>query len=92
MLVVDDRVERTAPAAEAAATAATGDRTVSRWLRGEPLPDGWVGKSWACWQGARQRAGEWLLFSDADVVHAPEALVALPGARASASDRGGLTL
>ncbi|NMC26794.1 MAG: glycosyltransferase [Syntrophomonadaceae bacterium] len=30
------------------------------------LEDGWIGKSKACWSGARLSAGEWLLFLDAD--------------------------
>ena len=45
-----------------------------RVLRGAPLPPGWVGKSWANHQGARQATGKWLLFTDADVVHAPDAI------------------
>ena len=32
-----------------------------------PLPQGWVGKNWACWNGARTTTGMWLLFLDADV-------------------------
>lgn len=32
-----------------------------------PLPHGWVGKNWACWNGAQAATGPWLLFEDADV-------------------------
>lgn len=35
-------------------------------ITGEPLPEGWNGKSWACWQGACGSTGEILLFLDAD--------------------------
>ncbi|RKD73618.1 4,4'-diaponeurosporenoate glycosyltransferase [Sinobaca qinghaiensis] len=31
-----------------------------------PLPKGWMGKSWACFQGARQAGGDTLCFLDAD--------------------------
>lgn len=36
-----------------------------------PAP-GWKGKPHACHLGARAARGEWLLFTDADTVHAPE--------------------
>jgi len=32
-----------------------------------PLPPDWVGKNWACWNGARAATGNWLLFEDADM-------------------------
>ncbi len=43
-----------------------------RLLRGKPLPPGWHGKAYACAQLAQEARGEWLLFVDADTVHAPE--------------------
>jgi chlorobactene glucosyltransferase len=39
-----------------------------------PLPDGWVGKNWACWNGANATTGEWILFLDADVRTHPSAV------------------
>jgi cellulose synthase/poly-beta-1,6-N-acetylglucosamine synthase-like glycosyltransferase len=39
-----------------------------------PLPSGWVGKVWACHQGALGAKGDLLLFLDADVRLAPEAV------------------
>lgn len=44
-----------------------------RVVNGAPLPPGWAGKPWACAQGARVAKGGWLLFTDADSRHAPEA-------------------
>jgi glycosyltransferase involved in cell wall biosynthesis len=39
-----------------------------------PLPTGWTGKSNACLTGAKLAKGKWLLFTDADTVHAPAGL------------------
>ena len=36
-------------------------------IRGKPLPEGWLGKNWACFQLAQHARGEVLLFLDADV-------------------------
>lgn len=38
------------------------------------LPPGWLGKAHAMWTGAKQASGEWLLFTDADVLFRPDAL------------------
>lgn len=38
-------------------------------VQGEPLPPGWLGKPWACWQGWRHATGDVLLFTDADTRH-----------------------
>lgn len=40
-----------------------------RVVRGDPLPEGWIGKPWALTQGVRCARGEWLLFTDADTEH-----------------------
>lgn len=48
--------------------------SVPRVIPEPPLPSGWVGKNWACHLGAQQATGELLLFLDADVRLAPEAV------------------
>ena len=48
-----------------------------RTLRGEPLPEGWIGKTHAAAQGARAAGGDWLLFTDADTEHLPGSLAEL---------------
>lgn len=50
-----------------------------RILSGAALPSGWIGKGWARDQLARAAAGEYLLFTDADTVHAPGMLAAPVG-------------
>jgi chlorobactene glucosyltransferase len=45
-----------------------------RLFKGEPLPEDWVGKPFACYQLAQRARGSWLLFVDADTVHAPHML------------------
>jgi glycosyltransferase involved in cell wall biosynthesis len=62
----------------------TGDimRRVAAELEGAPvkvvnvtgLPTGWLGKTHAMWRGAQEGSGEWILFTDADVVFRKDAL------------------
>lgn len=41
-------------------------------IHGKPLPPGWLGKHFACQQLLDSADGEYLLFTDADTVHAPK--------------------
>jgi glycosyltransferase involved in cell wall biosynthesis len=45
-----------------------------RLIRGKDLPEGWGGKNWACHQLSEEAKGNVLLFIDADVRLAPEAV------------------
>ncbi len=46
----------------------------ARVLTSAAKPDGWTGKSWACYQGAQNATGELLLFLDADTYFLPGGL------------------
>ena len=60
VIVVDDHSEdRTKAVAETSAV---------KVLESLPTPEGWLGKTWACFQGARMASGEVLVFLDADTV------------------------
>jgi chlorobactene glucosyltransferase len=48
-----------------------------RIVRGAPLPPGWVGKPWACFQLSQHARGQWFLFADADTVFHPLALASV---------------
>ncbi len=64
ILLDDDSTDGTA---ELARQAAAGDPRL-RVITGAPLPPGWLGKNWACHQLADAATGEFLLFTDADVI------------------------
>jgi 4,4'-diaponeurosporenoate glycosyltransferase len=57
IVVIDQSEDRTKEIAESA-----GVITV----QSEPLPEGWVGKTWACHQGSQAAKGEIIVFLDAD--------------------------
>ncbi len=48
-----------------------------RFIGGQSLPEGWIGKNWACHQLAELAQGEYLIFSDADVSWGSGALSAV---------------
>src|SRR5438874_4306405 len=80
MIVVDDHSsDGTAAAAREVATGAgAADRLTV--IASGPMPSGWTGKLWAVSQGiaaARDREPDYLLLTDADIVHAPHNLAAL---------------
>jgi len=45
-----------------------------RVLHHTELPGGWLGKTHAMWTAANQATGDWLLFTDADVLFKPDSL------------------
>ena len=60
VIVVDDHSEDR--------TKAVAERRAVKVLESLPTPEGWIGKTWACFQGARMASGEILVFLDADTV------------------------
>ena len=63
ILVLDDH--STDGTAHLVQQRAKGDSRI-RLLSGKPLPEGWVGKPWACHQLSQEAKGDYLLFVDAD--------------------------
>ena len=45
-----------------------------RVLHIRQLPSGWLGKTHAMWTAAKSASGDWLLFTDADVLFKPDSL------------------
>ena len=67
IIVVDDSsVDGTADIARILESRSNGEL---RLVVSEPLPAGWLGKCWACWQGYLAARGDLLLFADADTRH-----------------------
>jgi glycosyltransferase involved in cell wall biosynthesis len=66
----DDSKDRTA---EIVGSMQRIDERVSL-IKGKKLPEGWLGKNWACSQLAEHAGGRYLLFIDADVRLQPEAI------------------
>ncbi|HXE91412.1 MAG TPA: glycosyltransferase family 2 protein [Terriglobales bacterium] len=72
VIAVNDRsTDRTGKILNQLASASAGKLRV---LHVSELPSGWLGKNHAMWKAAATASGEWLLFTDADVVFRPDAL------------------
>jgi hopene-associated glycosyltransferase HpnB len=65
--------------AAAASAAAAGDPRLTI-TPGADLPSGWTGKLWAVQQSLEKALAwqpDWILFTDADIVHAPDSVASL---------------
>ena len=75
IFVVDDQSSDQTAAVARDAAAEYGERLTI--IASLPLPAGWTGKMWALAQGVQQAsafAPDYFLFTDADVVHAPQSI------------------
>jgi glycosyltransferase involved in cell wall biosynthesis len=54
--------------------AASQTRGLLRVIHLTQLPSGWLGKTHAMWMAGQQATGDWLLFTDADVLFKPESV------------------
>jgi len=91
LVVVDDHSSDGTAAAALDAAAKAGAAGRLTIISGEPLPPGWSGKLWAVRQGiaaAQAQGPDYLLLTDADIVHAPNNL----GALVARAEKGGYDL
>ena len=69
VIAVNDRsTDRTAQELQSIADPRLQVKTITS------LPKGWLGKTHALYEGSRLATGEWILFTDADVLMAPDTL------------------
>lgn len=68
VIVVDDNSTDSTP--EIVRKIALSDSRVTLLPAGQ-MPEGWIGKPHACWQGVKHARGQWLCFMDADTSCTP---------------------
>ena len=74
VIVVDDRsTDRTGEIIERVA-ASPGAHGCLKGIHVTGLPPRWLGKTHAMWAAGQQATGDWLLFTDADVLFKPDVL------------------
>lgn len=79
ILVDDNSTDGTADLAATVAASSAQNATLTI-LTGEPLPSGWTGKLWAVHQGLaneKARMADYVLLTDADIVHGAGHIAAL---------------
>lgn len=79
LLVLNDHSEDDTAAVVLAEGCSREKGARCRLIEGKSLPAGWTGKAWACHQLAAVARGDYLLFTDADTIHDPDALGAFLG-------------
>lgn len=67
IILVDD--ESSDDTSGCAMSIAKDHNRVIQVIKGVPPLPGWAGKLWALEQGVKASSGEWLLFTDADILH-----------------------
>ena len=80
IFLVDDHSQDGTPDQAHAAAREIGKRKLVTAISARPLPEGWTGKLWALSEGvdsAQAFEPDYVLFSDADIVHAPDSLARL---------------
>jgi cellulose synthase/poly-beta-1,6-N-acetylglucosamine synthase-like glycosyltransferase len=79
IIAVDDRsTDRTGEIMERCGAGAPAREAASPKLAVihiQNLPPGWLGKTHAMWTAAQRATGDWLLFTDADVIFKPDSLL-----------------
>jgi 4,4'-diaponeurosporenoate glycosyltransferase len=80
VIVVDD--------ASTDATASVAEEHGAAVLRSHPLPTGWTGKNWSCYQGAQHASADVLLFLDADAWFSPQGFEHIANAYCIGGDGG----
>jgi chlorobactene glucosyltransferase len=74
LVLDDDSDDATASIVEMLSSPTEDPQRRLRLLKGEDLPEGWLGKNFACHQLAQAARGDFLLFTDADTSHSVNAL------------------
>ena len=74
VIAVNDRsTDRTGEIMESIATTYASVASI-RIIHHLELPAGWLGKTHAMWTAAKEATGDWLLFTDADVIFKPDSV------------------